>query len=278
MTHPSSPEAAAPARGARFCILGVGPHLVALDAGAVQEMFVLPAVHRLPGMPPHQRGVAVLRTGTLPAIDLRVCLGLPSATAALDALIQLLRDREQDHRDWLAELAASVREDRPFGLATDPHECKFGKWYYAFQTDDAVLRGQLERLEKPHAAIHALAAEVEALRGVGRAPEALQALEHARQGLLAELVRLFEQLRSVVRAQHREIGVAIAGAGQAAVAIVDRAEAVSDLEVIEGGEDPLETSHLGSALVARTARWAAAKQPVFVLDVARLAAGDSGRA
>ncbi|GEJ56224.1 CZB domain-containing protein [Anaeromyxobacter diazotrophicus] len=277
MTQDSSPEGATAARGARFCILGVGPHLVALDAGAVQEMFVLPPIHRLPGSRPHQRGVAALRAGTLPAVDLRVCLGLPSATAALEELLQLLRDREQDHLRWLAELTASVREDRAFGLATDPRKCKFGQWYYAFRTDDAVLRGELERFEKPHAAIHALADEVAALRTGGRAEEALQVLERARQGLLAELVRLFEQLRDVVRAQHREIGVAIAGGGRSAVAIVDRAEAVTDLTLVEG-DDPLEASRLGSALVTRTARWAAAKQPVFVLDAARLAAGDSGRA
>jgi hypothetical protein len=51
-----------------------------------------------------------------------------------------MRDREQDHRNWLAELEACVREHRPFGMARDPHQCKFGLWYDRYKTEDRRLK------------------------------------------------------------------------------------------------------------------------------------------
>ncbi len=116
----------------RYAVFGAGPHLVGVPASVVEEIFVLPAIHHSPGLPPHWRGVANVRGSALPALDLRICLGLVSASSDLEALLTLLRDREQDHRNWLSELEASVRERRKFTLATDPRKCKFGQWYYAF--------------------------------------------------------------------------------------------------------------------------------------------------
>jgi len=255
----------------RFGIFGVGPHLVGIPAEQVQEMFVLTDVRKPPGMPPHQRGVARLRGAALPAVDLRVCLGHPSAEVELQALLQLLRDREQDHRNWLAELDASVRERRAFGLATDPRKCKFGQWYYAFKTDDAVLRSELSRFEVPHAEIHALAAEVERCKALGDHDAARLVVERG-QGKLAELVEIFERTRQAVAGQQREVGVMVRLGGRAAVLVVDRAEAVADLEELRAADDPLAAGALRVDLVPRLARWRGAAQPVLVLDLDRVAA------
>lgn len=256
----------------RFGVFGVGPHLVGIPADQVQEMFVLSDVRKPPGLPAYQRGVARLRGAALPAVDLRVCLGHPSAEAELADLLQLLRDREQDHRSWLAELDASVREKRPFKLATDPHRCKFGLWYYAFKTDDAVLRGELSRFEQPHAEIHGLAVEVEALKARGDHEGALQVVERGRRGQLALLIELFERTRKVIQEQQREVGVLVRLAGRAAVLVVDRAEAVAELEELGAADDPLATGALRVDLVPRLARWRGSAQPVLVLDLERVAA------
>lgn len=128
----------------RHGIFGVGPHHVAVHASEVQEMFVLPEVRRPPGCPPWQRGLVSMRGAVLPALDLRLRLG----------------------------------------LATDPRRCKFGQWYYAFQTEDPVLRSELARFEEPHARVHALAIQVAGLREAGRTAEARALVAEARQGLL----------------------------------------------------------------------------------------------
>jgi purine-binding chemotaxis protein CheW len=256
----------------RFGVFGVGPHLIGIPAEQVREMFVLTDVRVPPGIPAYQRGVARLRGSALPAVDLRVCLGHVSAVRELADLVQLLRDREQDHLNWLAELEASVRERRPFQLATDPRLCKFGKWFYAFKTDDAVLRGELARFEQPHAQIHALATEVEALQVRGDHGAALQVVERGRQGSLALLVELFVQLRRTVVEQQKEVGVLVRLDGRDAVLVVDRAEAVVELGAIEPSDDPLAGGTLRVDLVPRLARWRGATQPVLVLDLERVAA------
>jgi purine-binding chemotaxis protein CheW len=256
----------------RFGVFGVGPHLVGIPAELVQEMFVLTDVRRPPGVPPHQRGVARLRGSVLPAVDLRICLGHVSADREVADLVQMLRDREQDHRNWLAELDASVRERRPFKLATDPHQCKFGQWYDTYRTEDAVLRGELSRFEQPHAEIHALAIEVEALKASGDHAGAQRVVDGAREGQLAALVALFARTRQAVVEQQKEVGVLVRLAGRAAILVVDRAEAVAELEDIEEADDPLAGGALRVDLVPRLARWRGASQPVLVLDLERVAA------
>jgi len=256
---------------ARHGIYGVGPHLLAIPAEQVLEMFVLPEVRRPPGVPAWQRGVTLLRGSALPAIDLRVCLGLESSEHELEVFLEEMRAREEDHRAWLAELEASTREERPFKLATDPRQCKFGRWYYSFKTDDAVVRGALGAFEAPHAAIHALAGKVTALRTEGRQADALELLEASRTGLLAELIGIFAQTIRVVRQQHREVGAVVRLGRREVVLIVDRADAVAELEAIEAGDDPLRDGSLRVELVSRLARWRGSPQPVLVLDLERLA-------
>lgn len=264
--QPSSPTSA------RYGVFAVGSHLVGIPVDRVREMFVLRDVRHPPGMPSHQRGVATLRGTALPAVDLRVCLGLPAASAELSGLIELLQAREQDHRAWLDELEGSIRERRRFDLATDPHTCKFGTWFYAFRTDDVVLRGELARIEAPHTAIHALAAEVLALQARGDHAAALAVVDRARAGLLGELVRLFGAVRKAVVSQHREIGVVVSLAGRTTVLIVDVAEAVADLDLLAEEDDPLASGQLLLDLVQRIARWKGTQKPVLLLDVERITA------
>ncbi len=256
----------------RHGIFGVGPHLVGIPAAQVKEMFVITDVRRPPGLPPFQRGVARLRGSALPAIDLRVCLGHRSSDAEVADFLQLLRDREDDHHQWLAELEASVQERRPFRLGTDPRRCKFGQWYYGFKTDDAVLRGELSKFEQPHAEIHGLAVEVEALKAGSNHEAARQVVERGRAGQFALLVQVFERVRRAIVEQHKEVGVLVRLAGRDAVLVVDRAEAVADLEPFDAGDDPLAAGALRVDLVPRLARWRGAAQPVLVLDLDKVAA------
>ena len=118
-----------------FVIFQIKGDSYAIASANVREIITMPQVTGIPNTPPQVRGVINLRGRIIKLIDLRVQLGLPPLRAEMDALIQLLRDREQDHRNWLAELESCVRERRPFGMARDPHKCKFGLWYDRFSTE-----------------------------------------------------------------------------------------------------------------------------------------------
>ena len=90
-------------------------------------------------------------------MDLRIRMGMTSLSEEVGNLIKLLEQREQDHKDWILELELSVKEQRKFKLATNHHECAFGKWYDSFITDNRVLHNCLKKFETPHQEIHSIA-------------------------------------------------------------------------------------------------------------------------
>lgn len=251
-------------------ILGVGAHLLAVPSSAVEELFVLPVVHRAPGGGPNQRGVLSLRGRILPVFDVRRSLGLAPADEELDALVRLLQEREEDHRSWLAELEASVREARTFQLTTDPHKCRFGRWYDTYRTDNFILAAELARFAAPHAAVHALGDEVIRLVAEKRPDEALARIEQTRAGTLAELLVRFSRAREIVRTEHRELGVVVAVGGRSSVLTVDRAEAVAPIEPFAGEDDPVSRGLLETPLVRSLARWRERPTPLLLLDLPAL--------
>jgi purine-binding chemotaxis protein CheW len=86
-----------------FVIFRVKDGLYAVSSESVREIVILPAVVGLPNPAPEIRGVINLRGKVLTLVDLRVKLGLPSAKAEMDALIQLLHDRERDHHNCIGK-------------------------------------------------------------------------------------------------------------------------------------------------------------------------------
>ena len=229
----------------------------ALNCAVVREMVIMPEVCAVPGMPDYVRGVINLRGRVTPLVDLRRRLGLRSLGDESEELCALMEQRAQDHRNWLDELEAAVKERRKFVLGRDPHQCAFGKWYDNFKTDNILLSGFLKKFDGPHKKIHALANEVEQLieRGCGgdadacaekaaamRTPAAEKAaamFNQARSGVLSTMLKLFADFQQVIRETRREIAVVLHGlAGTYAVSVDSVASverlAPADMEELAG--------------------------------------------
>ena len=59
------------------------------------------------------------------------------------------------HLGWMMALTEIWQKGgEPFAKPTDPRECGFGKWYYAFETDDAEIKAILDKIEEPHRKLH----------------------------------------------------------------------------------------------------------------------------
>jgi purine-binding chemotaxis protein CheW len=193
-----------------FVLFQAGNGQYAVSAEFVQEMLIMPPVVRVPNMPPEILGVINIRGSILKLLDLRIMLGVTSAQSELDGLVQLLNDREQDHRNWLKELEACVRERRPFNLARDPHKCKFGLWYDQYKSQEQTIhatffRMALNKMDAPHKILHASADAVLKKAENGNFEEALAILEKHRNSELALLVKLFEESRQILKETRREI-------------------------------------------------------------------------
>lgn len=128
------------------------------------------AVTPLPAAPPQVLGVFRSRGATVPLVDLRATLGMPSQASEVEELRAVLAAREQDHVDWLAELHRCAHGGGAFTKPTDPSACAFGRWYDGLRADPAQLRrltgdrlaqeAQVRGWDAPHRAIHALASTV----------------------------------------------------------------------------------------------------------------------
>ena len=201
--------------------------LFGLSCSVVKEMVIMPEVCQVPDVPDYVRGVINLRGRVTPLVDLRRRLGMRSSGEEREELCALMDRRAQDHKHWLEELEASVREKREFTLARDPHQCAFGKWYDHFQTENILLSGFLKKFDAPHKRIHALANEIEELMEQGcsghvdgRLEKAAQIFETARMGALSTMLKLFADFQQLIRETNREIAVVLHGqAGTYAVSV-----------------------------------------------------------
>jgi chemotaxis signal transduction protein len=249
-----------------FVLFQVKEGLYAVGSENVREIVILPKVVGVPNLPPEIRGVINLRGKVMPLLDLRVKLGLPSAKAELDALIQLLHDREQDHHNWLKELEACVREHRPFKMARDPHACKFGLWYDKYQADNSLLKIALQKMEKPHQSIHATAAVALQKAEHGDEAGAMELLAARRNGELAELSNLFEEARRILREHQRELAVVLVHGEKRFAISIDLVEAVE--RIPEEGIEPISAA---LAELGQKQRWHIGKrsktnQTILMLD------------
>lgn len=218
----------------------------ALSAGEIREMAAMPPVTRVPGTPAFIRGVINLRGRVIPVTDLRMKLGMVSRTREIEDLVRLMTQREQDHKNWIAELEASVTERRAFKLATDPHQCAFGKWYDHYRTDNRMLASCLRKFDDPHKKIHGIADEVKKLEEEGDFKGALDIIHRTREKELSEMVRLFAEARDLIRKSDREIALILEAGGRTFAVCVDAVESVEKLDEtgIQGKGD---TAFAGSA-------------------------------
>ena len=206
-------------------VIRVDNRQVAIPAEHVREMVSMPRCTTLPNAPKHIRGVVNLRGRVLPAVDTRMLLGMVSARAEAEQLVNMLKQREEEHRRWIAELEASIRECREFRLATDPTKCAFGKWYYSFKAENSETRMLLAKFEDPHREIHRLGVDTRALYDKGQGEEAIRQINSSRHTLQL-LLDLFASLYKALLDGSREIGMILDDGSRAGIFAVDSVLAV----------------------------------------------------
>ncbi|HPO13102.1 MAG TPA: chemotaxis protein CheW [Candidatus Hydrogenedentes bacterium] len=212
-----------------WLVIRLGDSVFGVSANWVQEMVSMPLLSSVPNVPSFIRGVMNLRGKVLPLIDLRERLGMVSAHTENQELIAMLQQREQDHRNWLRELRACIDENRPFTLATDPHQCAFGKWYDAYRTENLMVSNLLAKFDAPHARIHGIAQEAISLQKKDKVEAARQLIQKTESTDLAVVAGLFENLRRTLADSSREIALVLKSARKNFAVAVDAVESVETL-------------------------------------------------
>ena len=242
----------------------------AVSTNHVREMVAMPKVVPVPQTPDYIRGVINLRGQVIPVIDLRLRMGMISLVDEAEDLIELLNQREQDHKNWMAELESSLRERREFKLATDPHKCAFGKWYDNFRTDNRILASCLTKFDTPHQKIHAIAIKVKGMQEKDDFDSANELINRTREGELAEMIRLFSEVRSLLRESNREIALVLEWKEKTMAVGVDSVETVEKLSEANIEEMPQAVSMLDNASIAGIGKRGKDNELVQLLDIGKL--------
>ncbi len=249
-----------------WVIVEVRGQQFAIQAEYVREILSLPEITSIPLCRPQSRGVISLRDRVLPLIDMRKCFGWQSVPEELDAFYALMNQREQDHRNWLLALEKSLAEGIEFRLATDPHKCAFGKWYYSYQSDSPWIKSLLRKFESPHNSIHAVAVKAVELAKAQKPEQAYRLIQQTRDGELSEMVALFRSLRELMRETLKELAMVITTHEKLFAVAIDGALAVEAISPDLVKELDSNAFSAGRCMVHRVLERVASKSFAMILE------------
>lgn len=192
------------------------------------------------------RGVYNFRGNALPLLDLRKVFGMKSSSDECEIFTQMIKDRKQDHINYVNELERCLTSNQPFTLTLDPHSCKLGVWLDSLDTVSSNNAGSIKKylsmndLLKFHANIHLLAKEItehkadcaNCKRTECLKVTKLNEIKKNRDKVLSMLDEVIKTFMSAVR----EMIVVISDENVSLGLIVDEVVAVDKLDILSDAE------------------------------------------
>lgn len=210
-----------------YLILEIHNQKYAIPIRNIYQIIQINEVTEIPDSPDFVRGLVKSNNDNIRIIDTRRRLQIQSLESELDDLIETMKQREQDQRNWLAELENSVKEKREFKLTTDPHACKFGVWYDNFQTSNQTLATFLARFDQPHHDIDGVAIKVKEHVKKDEYETALNVVHSAKHRELKRMIDLFNRLYVVIKESNREIAILVNDEGKKIAFSVDNIDKIN---------------------------------------------------
>lgn len=195
----------------QYLVIQIGDTHYAIKLEPIREIVIIPKITVVPDSPDFVRGVIKLRNNIISLVDTRKRLGFNSLEELDKEMISMLKEREQDHINWVQTLSSSIERDIEFSLTTDPHTCAFGKWYDNYRTDNIGLSVYLKQFDLPHKRIHALANKSINERKNNGVESAKKMIDEARATDLKLMLELFDGAQNAIRESHRELAIVIEG-------------------------------------------------------------------
>ena len=213
-----------------YALFSIDGKIHGIDSAFVQSFIHLNEVFSIPDKPAYCRGLIRYSDGIIPAIDLRIYLNMKSADMDAEELSQLMKQRKEDHITWMDTLVDAVTNNKSFTLAMDCHDCAFGKWFDAYQTNDIGMKQYLRRFKQPHQKIHSIAQKVLDKRDASDIEGALTIIAETRDKELHEMLALFDEFDEAYSASRKEIVIVISDGNSMVGVIVDEILALESLQ------------------------------------------------
>ena len=187
----------------KYIIFRLGRNKNLFPIKNIKEIIKRPQIVTAPNLPDYYLGYFKLRDDIIPIVSLRKKSGLSPLEQENQNFIDTLKQREQDHINWLNELKISVREDKEFKLQRDPHKCAFGVWKDNFTTTSLIFSSQLRKFDEPHAHIHKLA-DIVLEQAKHSKERAINTIEVVGQPVLESMINLFHDFYKLIEESQNE--------------------------------------------------------------------------
>lgn len=187
----------------------------------------------IPDIQEYIRGVMNLRGSIIPLIDLKVLFKEDSLEKIVDDYSNMIVARKQDHINWVNELDRCMKNGEEFKLATDPHKCAFGKWFYSYKPENNTIGFHIKKIEEPHRLLHEAAAEYNNCNkdhaNCNRRECLKDVLERVKEEYMPQIVSILDDSISVLKNNFKEMIIVLEHNDFKAGIIVD---SVSSIESI----------------------------------------------
>ncbi|MDY2997901.1 MAG: chemotaxis protein CheW [Faecalimonas sp.] len=163
--------------------------LYAIDCRYVDSIFeITQNITALPKADDSILGLIHVRGTMLPVLDLRKLFQMKTVQEEMAEFQDMISLMKKDHIDWVNTLKRCVDTQEEFTLATDPHCCKFGRWYDQYKPTSQVVQHYFGQINEPHirlhqSALHCFAATDEAEKQRIIKEEAEKAMEQVLKSL-----------------------------------------------------------------------------------------------
>lgn len=207
--------------------------LYAVGSKHVTAIVQLPAYQTVPDVPPAFIGIFTHRGQVVPLLGARVLFGMRSLKDEFEIFTNMLEQRKHDHIHWVAELERATAAKEPFTLATDPHKCAFGQWFYSYKPTNHAIAFQLAKIEGPHALLHGAAhdlTECEQNCATCSRDECLKKkFQRIKEEYMPTIIHLLNETKEAFRASFHEMAIVLEDGGQSVGLVVDEVLAVEVL-------------------------------------------------
>mgnify|MGYP001032538580 FL=1 len=217
-------------------VFKVGQMTCAVDGARVISIQRMEEFTLTPHSPDEIFGSINFRNKVIPILDLRTIFGLPTRMKEYSDFIKMLDQRKQDHIKWVNTLKETIKNNTPFPLATNPHQCAFGKWYDKYENPNKKIMFHLERIRDPHNKLHHAALDVAQIQERDIPEEEKNAqiqeiLRKAETDYMATVVGLLDSAKTIFKDIYQTMLIVVEDKEQIAIA-VDEVVAVTNLEEI----------------------------------------------
>ncbi len=108
-----------------FIHININSQNYLLSSEKIKEILKYPTIKPLAESSEFIKGIMSHKNKIIPLIEIRKLLGFESFESEQ---IKLLQKVEAQHVSWMKDFETSLRENKPFKKALDPHKCELGKW------------------------------------------------------------------------------------------------------------------------------------------------------